>query len=398
MTGFDGSVGDRGQDRERDVAWMAGALSLARRGLGQVWPNPAVGCLLVRDGRVVGRGWTQPGGRPHAETEALARAGALARGATAYVTLEPCSHTGKTPPCADALIDAGVARVVAAMGDPDLRVSGRGFARLRDAGIAVSVGLLEQDAREVNRGFLLHRRFGRPMVTLKSAASLDGRIATRTGHSQWITGAPARALGHMARVDHDAIAVGIGTALADDPLLTCRLPGLEDRSPVRVVFDSTLRLPVDGALAGSAREVPLWVICAPEADPLRKAALEAAGAVVLPVALSKAGGPPDIKAALLALGQRGLTRLLVEGGGRLAASFLDAGQVDRLLWFQAPMVIGGDGMAAVGSFGVDQLPRAAHFSCHGLRRVGADLAAEYAVQPDPLLSPHWVPDPAAPAG
>ena len=213
-------------DPETDLRWMRAAFALARRGLGNVWPNPAVGCVLVRDGRVVGRGWTQPGGRPHAETEALRRAGALARGATAYVSLEPCSHWGRTSPCADALIAAGVRRVVAALEDPDPRVSGSGIARLREAGIAVETGLGAAEAAEINAGFLTRQRLGRPLVTLKLATSLDGKIATATGESQWITGPSARAYAHKLRAEHDAIMVGTGTVLADDPQLTCRLPGL----------------------------------------------------------------------------------------------------------------------------------------------------------------------------
>ncbi|MCK5275514.1 MAG: bifunctional diaminohydroxyphosphoribosylaminopyrimidine deaminase/5-amino-6-(5-phosphoribosylamino)uracil reductase RibD, partial [Alphaproteobacteria bacterium] len=220
---------------------MRAALALAGRGLGRVWPNPAVGCVLVdRDGRVTGRGWTQPGGRPHAETEALARAGGAAKGATAYVTLEPCVHHGQTPPCADALIEAGVARVIAATEDPDPRVKGGGLGRLRDAGIAVEAGLLREEAELLNAGYLMRQREGRPVVTLKLATTLDGRIATHAGESRWITGEAARARGHMMRARHDAIMVGIGTALADNPTLTCRLPGLEDRSPVRIVVDARL--------------------------------------------------------------------------------------------------------------------------------------------------------------
>src|SRR5579862_7078692 len=217
-----------------DLMAMRGALSLARRGLGNTWPNPAVGCVLVREGRVVGRGWTQPGGRPHAETEALARAGRAARGATAYVTLEPCCHHGRTPPCADALIAAGLSRVVAAIEDPDPRVAGGGLARLRAAGLDVESGLCAAEAAEINAGFLSRLRLGRPLVTLKLATSLDGRIATASGESRWITGGPARERAHLLRATHDAILVGTDTVIADNPELTCRLPGLAGHSPVRV--------------------------------------------------------------------------------------------------------------------------------------------------------------------
>ncbi|MCF8480166.1 MAG: bifunctional diaminohydroxyphosphoribosylaminopyrimidine deaminase/5-amino-6-(5-phosphoribosylamino)uracil reductase RibD [Rhodospirillum sp.] len=361
------------------------ALGLAARGLGRVWPNPSVGCVLVSaDGRVVGRGWTQPGGRPHAEREALDRAGPLARGATAHVTLEPCNHHGKTPPCAEALINAGVSRVVVALSDPDKRVSGRGLARLKEAGIQVRVGVREGEAKALNLGFLLHRIKGRPLVTLKVATSLDGRIATATGHSQWITGPAAREQGHRLRATHDAIAVGIGTALADDPTLTCRLPGLEDRSPVRVVFDSRARLPLDGALIRSADQVPLWIVTGPETSVDRGAALEERGVLVLSVA-GDGAGRPRVEAALSALAERGITRLLVEGGGDLAGAFLAARLVDRLVWFRAPMVIGGDGKGAIAAFGVDRLADSAQFSARARFDAGVDLVERFDAS-DPLFA------------
>src|SRR5215475_2950035 len=243
-----------------DAGHMAAALDLARRGLGRVWPNPAVGCVLVRQGRVVGRGWTQPGGRPHAETEALHRAGAAAKGATAYVTLEPCSHHGRTPPCADALIAAGIARAVVAMEDPDPRVSGAGLARLREAGIKVDLGLGESEAGEINAGFFLRIRERRPLITLKLAMTLDGRIATRSGESRWITGEAARARAHLLRAQHDAVMVGSGTVLADDPLLNVRLPGLGRQSPLRIVLDGRMRLSLTSALVAGARETPTWLV------------------------------------------------------------------------------------------------------------------------------------------
>ena len=242
---------------------MAVALRLAERGLGSAWPNPAVGCVLVRDGRVVGRGWTQPGGRPHGEVEALRRAGDAALGATAYVSLEPCAHYGRTPPCTMALLQAGMRRVVAATVDPDPRVDGRGIEQLRQAGVEVSVGLCRAEAEAINAGFILRVRAGRPLVTLKLATSLDGRIATRSGESQWITGEQARARGHLLRASHDAIMIGSGTALADDPALTCRLPGLEDRSPVRIVLDGRLASPPP---AGSR---PARTACRPGCSPAR---------------------------------------------------------------------------------------------------------------------------------
>src|SRR5712691_553149 len=255
------------QKESFDLSIMRAALALARRGLGNVWPNPAVGCVIARNSKVVGRGWTQPGGRPHAETEALARAGGAAQGATAYVTLEPCSHWGRTPPCADALIAAAVGRVVVAIEDSDPRVAGGGLARLRAAGIAVETGLGAADAAEINAGFLQRVRLGRPLVTLKLATSLDGRIATAAGESRWITGPAARDHAHLLRATHDAILVGTGTVLADDPQLTCRLPGLAGCSPVRVVLDRQLRIPPGADIIAEARQVPTWLVTLPAADP-----------------------------------------------------------------------------------------------------------------------------------
>jgi diaminohydroxyphosphoribosylaminopyrimidine deaminase/5-amino-6-(5-phosphoribosylamino)uracil reductase len=260
---------------------MRSALALARRGLGQVWPNPAVGCVIVKDGRVVGRGWTQKGGRPHAETEALARAGAAARGATAYVSLEPCSHHGKTAPCAEALITAGIGRVVAAVEDPDPRVSGRGIARLRDAGVVVETGLCATESVELNAGFFCRVISGRPLIALKLATSLDGRIATASGESRWITGPAARERAHLLRATHDAVLVGTGTALSDDPEMTCRLPGLASRSPVRVVIDRNLRLPAMLRLFAEAGVAPSWVVTHAKSDSTRRMALKKQGVTLI---------------------------------------------------------------------------------------------------------------------
>ncbi|NUB31842.1 bifunctional diaminohydroxyphosphoribosylaminopyrimidine deaminase/5-amino-6-(5-phosphoribosylamino)uracil reductase RibD [Azospirillum brasilense] len=359
-----------------DVRHMRAALALAARGLGNTWPNPAVGCVIVRDGVVVGRGWTQPGGRPHAETEALARAGGAARGATAYVTLEPCNHYGKTPPCALALVEAGVARVVVACGDPDPRVAGGGLERLRAAGIAVDTGVCEDAAWTLNEGFFRRIQDERPLYTLKAATTLDGRIATHSGQSQWITGPTARAWGHRLRATHDAIMVGIRTALADDPELTCRLPGLAHRSPVRIVVDSRLRLPLTGKLAVGARSVPTWVVTREDADPSRLAVFQDCGLEVIRVPADSAG-LPDLAVASAALARRGLTRVLVEGGATLAASLLRANLVDRLEWFRAASVIGGDGLPAVHAFGVDGLERMARFRRTDLRQAGDDLVESY---------------------
>jgi diaminohydroxyphosphoribosylaminopyrimidine deaminase/5-amino-6-(5-phosphoribosylamino)uracil reductase len=350
---------------------MRAALALARRGLGNTWPNPAVGCVIVNDGRVVGRGWTQPGGRPHAETEALARAGDAAKGATAYVSLEPCSHHGKTPPCAAALVAAGIARVVAAVEDPDPRVAGRGLARLRSAGIAVDSGLCGEDAAELNAGFFCRIAHGRPLVTLKLATSLDGRIATASGESRWITGSATRERAHLLRATHDAVLVGSGTVLADDPELTCRLPGLAERSPVRIVIDRHRRLPAGLRLFRDDDRTPTWLVtrrvaAPPPAPNARMLAVE-----------PDAGGELDLGRVLRRLGDEGLTRLLVEGGGTLAAALLRAGLVDRLVWMRAPLAIGGDGIPAVAALGIDELAAAPRFQLISSETVGGDLIDSY---------------------
>ena len=363
-------------DRRVDLRWMKTALALARRGLGAVWPNPAVGCVIVNEDRVVGRGWTQPGGRPHAETEALRRAGPAARGATAYVSLEPCCHWGRTPPCADALITAGVRRVVVALEDPDPRVAGNGIARLRAAGLAVDTGLGAEEAVEINAGFLNLLALGRPLVTLKLATSLDGRIATRSGESQWITGPPARARGHALRARHDAIMVGTGTVLADDPQLTCRLPGLGHRSPVRVVLDRRLRVPPSARVIADAGQRPAWILTLCAADAARRMGLLATGATVINVEPDPEGCI-DLVAALAALGERGISRLLIEGGARLAAALLRARLVDRLAWVHAPLLIGGDGIPAIAGLGIDSLADTPGFERLSAELVGDDMLTTF---------------------
>jgi diaminohydroxyphosphoribosylaminopyrimidine deaminase/5-amino-6-(5-phosphoribosylamino)uracil reductase len=372
-------------DSERaDLAAMQAALALARRGLGRVWPNPAVGCVIARDGRVVGRGWTQPGGRPHAETEALVRAGAAAHGATAYVTLEPCCHWGRTPPCADALIIAGVRRVVVACEDPDPRVAGGGLARLRAAGLGVEIGLCAAEAAEINAGFFQRVRVGRPLVTLKLATSLDGRIATPSGESRWITGEPARERAHLLRATHDAILAGTGTVIADDPQLTSRLPGLWQHSPVRVALDRQLRIPLTARLVAEARATPTWMVTLSSADPARQQALRDAGVIVIaaePPADTERAGLIDLTMALGLLGDRGITRLLVEGGGRLAAALLRAGLIDRLVWFHAPVLLGGDAVPAIADLGLDALAKAPAFERMSSEIVGDDVLTMFRVRP-----------------
>ena len=351
-----------------DARWMALALSLGRRGHGRVWPNPAVGCVLVRDGRVVGRGWTQPGGRPHAEVVALTQAGEAARGATAYVTLEPCAHTGKTPPCCDALIAAGIARVVVAIEDPDPRVDGGGLTRLRDAGIEVVTGVLAEEARIDHLGFLLKTNEGRPRVTLKLAMSLDGRIATSTGESQWITGPEARRTVHAMRARHDAVMVGAGTVRADLPSLTVRDLGTEHQ-PVRVVLTNGLDLPREGPLFETAKDIPVWVIHGTGAREDLQDAWRRAGAQLIDIGEARVGA----KAALKALGAAGITRVFSEGGGQVASGLLQAGLVDQLVVFSAGMMLGADGQAGVGALGLDSLVGAERFRLQAQKAVGPDI-------------------------
>jgi diaminohydroxyphosphoribosylaminopyrimidine deaminase / 5-amino-6-(5-phosphoribosylamino)uracil reductase len=351
---------------------MRHALALAKRGLGRVAPNPSVGCLVVSpEGAVLGRGWTQPGGRPHAEIVALEAAGRAARGATVYVTLEPCAHHGQTPPCADALIAAGVARVVGAIEDPDPRVSGKGFARLRGAGIDVATGLLADEAAEVAAGFLLRVREGRPLVTLKIAQSLDGKVATASGQSKWITGDEARRFGHLLRAQNDAILVGIETVLADDPALTCRIPGLEDRSPLRVVLDTRGRLGKGSQIATTANRFRTLQFTANPKPLLAKSAVE-----IVSAATDKSGRI-DTPAMLAELGRRGVTRLLVEGGPTIQAVFLDEGLADRIELFTAPVVLGAGARNSVASMRAATLEEGPRFFRVGRRTLGPDLLESF---------------------
>jgi diaminohydroxyphosphoribosylaminopyrimidine deaminase / 5-amino-6-(5-phosphoribosylamino)uracil reductase len=331
--------------RPEDADHMAHALRLSARGLGNVWPNPAVGCVIVRNGIIVGRGWTQPGGRPHAEVRALQQAGPLAEGATAYVTLEPCAHHGVTPPCAEALIAAKVARVVTALTDPDPRVSGKGHALLRAAGIAVTEGVLGPEATHLNVGFLKRVTQGLPFVTLKLAASLDGRTATATGESRWITGPLSRRKVHALRLTHDAVMVGSGTALADDPDLTVRDMGAV-RQPIRIVLDRTLKHSHQSRLGRTAKDHPVWLLHSPSAPDAARSAWQATGATLIDV--PETNGHLDLKAALQTLANKGLTRILSEGGSTVAAALVKAGLVDELTMFTGGVLIGSDGHPVLG--------------------------------------------------
>ena len=332
-----GPVATRGSTARDDARWMGAALALAERGRGRTAPNPNIGCVVVREDRVVGRGWTQPGGRPHAEAMALAEAGERAAGATAYVTLEPCAHrSGRGPACSTLLAARGVGRVVAALGDPDPRTDGAGLARLREAGVAVTTGVRADEARRTMAGFLTRQAKGRPHVTLKLATSLDGCIALADGSSRWITGAEARAHVHLERARHDAILVGRGTWAVDAPSLDVRLAGLEDRSPVRVILST--RSVAAGSIRGDG-----------------------------PVVISS---PQDIA-------QIPGDHLFVEGGAQTASAFLSAGLVDRLLLYRAPILIGG-GKAALGDIGLADLASAhGRWMLHDARQLGRDRVEVY---------------------
>jgi diaminohydroxyphosphoribosylaminopyrimidine deaminase/5-amino-6-(5-phosphoribosylamino)uracil reductase len=340
---------------EADRRFMDLALSLGRRGLGKTWPNPAVGAVIVKDGVIVGRGWTQPGGRPHAEVEALRRAGKAARGATLYVTLEPCSHHGKTPPCADAVIAAGITRVVSALEDPNPEVAGEGHGRLRAARIAVEVGAGAEEARRDHAGHIRRMRERRPHVMLKLAISADGKAGAAGRKSIPITGEAVRERVHLLRAHSDAIMVGIGTVLADDPLLTCRLPGMAEDSPVRIVADSMLRLPVNSRLVRSAYETPVWALTGLGAPQASEAALLPLGVEVLRSPQSV--GRLDLKDGLERLAAKGITRLMVEGGPTLAAAFIAADLVDEAVLFHAPKIVGPDGVDALATDAMEALTR-----------------------------------------
>ncbi len=331
-----------------EEAWMARAIALAERGRGSVEPNPLVGAVVVREGVCVGEGWHERYGGPHAEVRALEAAGAAARGATLYVTLEPCCHFGKTPPCTDAVLRAGVGRVVAAMADPFPQVAGRGAAILREAGVVVDVGVGEGSARRLNAPYLKLLATGRPYVHLKWAMTLDGKIATRTGDSRWISNSASRGRVHELRGRMDAVIVGVGTALADDPALTARPAG--PRVASRVVFDSGGRLPSTSRLAATARETPTIVFVAADAAVEQLRRLEALGCEVLKVPTTS--GRPEVTAVLAELGRRRFTNVLVEGGGHLLGSFFDAGEADELHVFIGQKAFGGrEALSPVGGIG-----------------------------------------------
>ena len=366
-------------DPEFDRRMMAAALRLGRRNLGQTHPNPAVGCIIVKtedDERViVGRGWTAVGGRPHAEREALTVAGAAAKGATAYVTLEPCAHQGRAKPCSDALVAAGVARVVTALEDPDPRTAGKGHALLKEAGIAVTTGVLAEEAALAHSGHVNRVTKGRPHVTLKLAISADGMIGRRAGERMIVTGKAAFDIVHMMRTEFDVVMIGIGTALIDDPRLTVRLPGLEKRSPARIILDASARLPLTSPLLQSASEVPLFVFTGPDVSATNVAALIAAGAQVIPVAA--AAGGLDLPEVLGQLAKDGYTRVLAEGGSEVASSLVAGDLLDEVVIFRAPVVVGPDGVRALGGTALSAVERSPRYRQIDMTTVGEDVMRRY---------------------
>lgn len=364
---------------DTDREYLRRALQLAAHGLYTTHPNPRVGCVLVRDGRIVGEGWHRRAGEPHAEVHALAAAGAAARGATAYVSLEPCAHHGRTPPCADALIAAGVSRVVAAMADPFPRVDGAGFARLREAGIAVECGLLEDAARELNAGFLSRVQRHRPWIRVKLGVSLDGRTALADGRSQWITSVAARADVQQWRARSSAILTGIGSVLADDPRLTVRLPDIDHGTPERIVLDSNWRLPADARLL--AEPGAILVVTGPNA-----AERPEFGERVERIAVPAPSGRLNLARLVYALAERGHNEVLVEAGATLAGAFIAAGLVDELIWYLAPKLLGDSARPALALPAPSELSDALTWQWHGIERIGEDLRLILRPPPAP---PTW---------
>ena len=341
---------------------MAAALALAERTRGRTAPNPNVGCIIVDvHGRVAGRGWTQPGGRPHAEAAALAQAGARSRGATAYVTLEPCAHTGQTGPCADALVEAGIARVVIAARDPDDRVNGRGIERLADNGVDIQIGVEAEAARQVMAGFLARVTMSRPLVTLKTATSLDGMIALGDGAKRWITGADMRRYVHLQRSRSDGLLSAIGTVLADDPEFTCRTPGLEADSPHRFILDANLRTPADARILAGGETTVITT---------ENIALGESGKVV--VLAPDAEGRIDVSAWVQYLGEQAFNEIMVEAGPTLSGALLKGGWVDRLIIYQAPKLLGDDARA-MAAMNFSALTEAPEFEINEVTRIGEDL-------------------------
>jgi diaminohydroxyphosphoribosylaminopyrimidine deaminase/5-amino-6-(5-phosphoribosylamino)uracil reductase len=358
-----------------DERYMRLALALGRRGLGHTWPNPAVGAVVVKDGMIVGRGWTQPGGRPHAETQALKRAGKAAEGATIYVSLEPCSHKGKTPPCADAIIRAGIARVVSAIEDPNPEVAGSGHRKLTERGIRVDVGLCADEARRIHAGHFRRVRDGRPHVMLKLAVSSDEKVGRTGSGPVAITGEAARDRVFQMRAHADAIMVGVGTVLSDNPALTCRLPGMFELSPVRVILDSKLRLPLASHVVATVRETPTWVFAGKSASPVGQEILTDRGVRVFRVEASD--GMLDLDAILKTLASEGITRLMVEGGPTVAANLVRQDLVDEAVLLRSAKALGDGGLDALKDLPLRALTQSVNLALSGVETLGDDRVEYY---------------------
>ncbi len=350
---------------------MKSALSMAHRGLGRTWPNPSVGCVIVKNGVVLARARTSDGGRPHAEANALQQVGDAAKGATLYVTLDPCTHQGETPPCTQAIIDAGIARVVIGAPDVDPRVAGHSVTTLEEAGVTVTQGILKDECIDLHKGFFNRITKNRPFVSVKTACTIDGKIASASGHSQWITGEQARHHVHLERSQHDAILIGVGTALADDPILTTRIDGI-DHSPVRIVLDSGLAIDPKSRLVQSAKETPLWVLYSEESP--SQSILEDAGVVLHHTDCY------DINAILRLLAEQGITRVLIEGGAQVHASFLREGCFDELLLYRAPSLLGGDAVNFTAHLDLFNLEDRHDFVRISTQQLGNDVLERYRPQ------------------
>ncbi len=362
-----------------DNYFMKSALAMARRGLGRTWPNPSVGAVIVRPGEppeLVARGWTMPGGRPHAESVALEKAGQRARGCTLYVTLEPCAHHGKTPPCVDSIINAGISRVVCSAHDPDPRVASTGIEKLRQAGLQVVEGVLAKQAEHLSLGHVLRVTNKRPLVQLKLAVGSDGLVSRGDGSPVWVTEEEARAHGHLLRAHCDAILAGRGTVETDDPELTCRLPGMGDRSPVRVILDSRLRIKEDSKLVASMNEAPLWVFCSMQSDKKAASTLEAAGVNILQVD-QDGDGVLNPVSVLEELAGRGITRLLIEGGPSVAESFWKLGLIDEIYLYQGIKPAGKAGLKVLSETGLEVIVNSPSFTLEETRALGPDSLSFY---------------------
>ncbi|MGV1099251.1 bifunctional diaminohydroxyphosphoribosylaminopyrimidine deaminase/5-amino-6-(5-phosphoribosylamino)uracil reductase RibD [Thiovibrio sp. JS02] len=358
-----------------DLAWMRLAIREAKKGLGRTSPNPCVGAVIVKNNRLLATGYHRKAGTPHAEVHALAAAGKKAAGSTIYVTLEPCNHTGRTPPCTKAILASGIRRVVVGMLDPNPLVAGGGCKMLADNGLAVEHGVLAAQCRELNRPFIKHITTGLPWVIMKAGVSADGRLAVASGQSGWITNEQSRREVHRLRDRVDAILIGSGTAVSDDPSLTTRIPGRRGKDPLRIILDATLKLPPAAKVLRQESAAATWVFCGPAVDPTRAAALVAAGAIVKPVPVDRTGRL-DLPAVLCELGRAQITSVLVEGGSRVHGAFLRAGLVDAVSLFIAPCFLGADGVPLLDALGLASVQAAPRFQTTRVKRFGDDVLLE----------------------